>query len=203
MAKINQVEEDKQLAEFYLQGLMLAEVVKRILVRKAEIEISSKPSFVLQPVTEFMKRMRVSGLSKFDGRVYMSSINYFVDQAQLEKNKAIGTIVIYVPEIHAVKLLNRIGYPVKDEGDEEGIEDACGSLCNLIAGNFKSGLTQLGYQELVMSHFSVFQNEVINGLPYCNERPQVYEIGFPIQGVKKIAVDLNMGNIPKSGYFYL
>ena len=76
------------------------------------------------------------------------------------------------------------------------LEDACGTFCNLIAGNFKSGLTQLGYVELIMSHFSGFQNEILNGVEFHPSQKQMYEINYEIEGEKRIVTELCMGPVP-------
>ena len=126
-------------------------------------------------------------------------INFYENEEKLENNKALGAIVLYIPEFHVVKLLNSLGYPVYDENDEVSLEDACGAFCNLIAGNFKSGLTQLGYKELAMSHFSSYQNDVINGVPFSPDQKHCYAIGFVIKGEKKMMIDLTMGRVPQEG----
>lgn len=188
---------EHDLDELYLQSLLLGEVVKRILEKKAEIYLSSKPQLVKKNITEFMKKMRVTGLSKFEGRTYISTVNFYLSDEDLESHEAIGAIVLYLPEIHIVKILQDLGYPVIDEDDEDALEDACGSFCNMIAGSFKAGLSQLGYEEIVMSHFSSYQNDVINGVEYSHFQHQLFEVSFEIKGEKMIVADLTLDQVPK------
>ena len=183
--------------EFEIQAMLLAEVVRRILKKRGEIDLSGKPILELKPVTEFMKRMRVTALGKFEGTTYISTVNFYQNTEEMESNKALGVIILYIHEEYIVKLLQRLNYPVTDEENEESLADGCGSFCNLIAGNFKSGLTQLGYIELEMSHFSSFRNELVNGVGFCPFQLQKYEISFDIGGKKRIMVDLSMGPIPR------
>ena len=74
--------------------------------------------------------------------------------------------------------------------------DAAGTLCNLIAGNFKAGLRQLGYIELVMSHFSGYENSILEGVEFSADQKEMYEIQFEIGGSKKIIVELSMASVP-------
>ncbi len=188
--------EGKKHDEFYIHALLLSEVVKRILMSKGDIHLTSKPTLEKKSVTEFVKRMRVSGLTKFDERTYLSTVNFYRNVSDQEAEKSAGVIIIYIPETQIVHLLNDIGYPVHNEEDTVALEDACGSFCNLVAGTFKSGLTQLGYKELEMSHFSSYQNEIVDGVEYAPEVPFVYEITFERRGEIKLKADINMGNLP-------
>ncbi len=189
---------DKSLDPFYVQGLLLAEVVKRILNRRAGIQLSKiKSSFEVKPITEFMQRMRVSSIEKFDTTTYISTINFYSNEKKMKTQDALGALVLYIEGKYVTELLKKLNYPVDDARDEETLEDGCGTLCNLIAGNFKSGLTQLDYIELPMSHFLSFRNEILDGVAYDFTKEQKYEISIEIDGVKRIMVDLAMGDIPK------
>ena len=182
---------------FDMQAKLLAEVVKRILKKRADLDISAQPIFEIKPVTEFMKRMRVTALGKFEGTTYISTVTYFVNDEDMADDDPIGVLVLYIPEEYIVKLFQKLNYPIADEEDRVALEDACGTFCNLLAGNFKSGLTQLGYIELSMSHFSTYQNEIVNGVKFYPYQTQKYEIGFDIGGKKRIILDLVMGPLPR------
>ncbi len=187
---------DKTIDEFYIQALMLSKVVMRLLKKKAHITLTRKPALIIKPVTEFMQRLRVSGITKFEGKTYLSTINFYEKEEDIENHQAMGALIVYIGEEYIVELLKKMDYPDVDEDEEEALEDACGTFCNLIAGNFKSGLTQLGYIELVMSHFSGFQNEVLNGVEFHPAQKQMYEIDYEIEGEKRIVTELCMGPVP-------
>lgn len=181
---------------FYIQGLLLAEVVKRILNKKAEIRLSAKPVLQLKPIVEFMKRMRSTSIGKFQGRTYIATINFYSNAENMENHKALGALVLYIGEEYVVKILQTLEYPIFDEDDQDGLEDACGSFCNLIGGNFKSALRQLGYKEILMSHFSTYQNDVFSGVEYPFGETHLYEITFEIAGQKQIVGELTLGRVP-------
>ena len=70
------IKDFKNLDEFYVQALLLAEVTRRILSVKANVRLSSKPVMKVKPISEFRKRMRISSLEKFDTSTYISTINF-------------------------------------------------------------------------------------------------------------------------------
>lgn len=183
--------------ELTLQAMMLAEVVKRILKVKGDVDLSSPPRLNKKNIVEFMKRMRVSGLSKFDEKTLLASVNFYANETDADNHKALGAIIVYIEENYASKLFRNLDYPLFDSDDTDTLLDACGSFCNLIAGNFKAGLTQLGYKELYMSHFSTYENEVVNGVQYDLSQTQIYELTFDIKEEKRLVVELTMGILPR------
>jgi len=190
--------EQNQPDEYYVQALLLAEVVKRILDRKGDVKLSDMPILELKPITEFVKRMRATSVGKFEGKAYIATINFYRDQKSLEMNQVVGTLILYLPEEQTVWLLQKLEYPDVDEDDEAVLKDACGAFCNLIAGNFKNGLTQLGYEDLIMSHFTSYVNDVFEGVLYPLERTDLYEIAFKIREQKSMVFELVMGDVPKA-----
>ena len=195
MAKVD--EKINKPEDLKVQAILLAEVVRRILKKRADIDLSNKPIFQIKPVTEFRKRIRASALGKFEGTTYIGSVNYYIDQESMENAKAVGAVIVYIGEEYIAKLLQKLNYPISDEDNQEALEDACGTFCNLIARNFKSGLTQLGFIELVMSPYSTYLNEIVNGIPYSTYETQLYEISFEIGGKKRIVAELTMGALPR------
>lgn len=190
------LDDNKQLDELYIQALMLSKVIRRILDKKADIKLSRNPTYILKPVTEFMNRLRVSSIEKFEEKTYISTINFYKNSADLAQHNALGALIIYVGESYLVKLIKDLNYPEVDEDDTESMVDAIGTFCNLIAGNFKAGLTQLGYIELVMSHFSGYENDVLAGVEFSPDQGAMYEIQFEIGGEKRIIAELSMSHIP-------
>ncbi len=189
---------DKSIDFFYVQGLLLVEVIKRILNRRAGIQLSKIDfSLELKPITEFMQRMRVSSIEKFETTTYISTINFYANKKKMQQDEVLGTLVLYVEGTYVPEILKKLEYPIDKFDDEEILEDGCGTLCNLIAGNFKAGLTQLDYIELEMSHFISFRNEILEGVSYDFTQENKYEISIMINGVKRLMADLVMGDIPK------
>lgn len=182
--------------DFHLQALLMSKVVQRVLQQKGGIKIYGNPSLLKKPIVSFMKRIRVAGLNKFSEKTYISYINFFRKDDDLKKDAPVGAMVIYVPEFFVYNLMHQMEYPVDHEGDYTALEDATGAFCNLIAGSYKNGLKQMGYEELVMSHFSTAINDVFDGVPYDGQAEELYEISFELRGGEKgLVVDLSMGPI--------
>ncbi|MBF0478462.1 MAG: chemotaxis protein CheX [Candidatus Omnitrophica bacterium] len=185
-----------QITELSIQAKVASEILKRILERRAGIHLSTAPIVQNRPIVEFMRRMRITSFEKFNTTTFISVINFYVSKEQANKDIPVGTMVLYVEVEYLSKLLHKLGYPV-DETDENELLDACGTLCNLIAGNFKSGLCQLGYMNMEMSHFMSFKNEIFEGVLYPVDQTEKCEMSFEIEGEKRIMIDLVLGNIPK------
>lgn len=181
---------------YYVQALVLAKVVEKILLKNASFRLSSRPDVQSRPVVSFMNRARVSGLEKFDQKTMVSVVNFYRTVADESAGKAAGAIILYVPEDFVFRLIKQLEYDIEESDGELGIMDACGTLCNLIAGNFKNGLSKIGYHPLVMSAFSTYENTPIDGVAFDSERKEIFEISFEIEGLKRIVVDLTMGKIP-------
>lgn len=182
--------------ELYVQSILLAKVFKRVLKARANFKLSSDPKMERVPIVEFCGRMRVWSLEKFKNTTYISSINFYKTEEDRQANKALGAIVLYIGEEYVAYLLQRLGYPeVSDEPEE--LESACGTLLNLIAANFKNGLTQLGYKEPIMSHFLSCRAEVPGGIAYDNSCEEKYELSMELAGSRVVMLDLTMGDVEK------
>ncbi len=187
----------EKVDSLYVQALLIAEVVKRILWKRAEIRLSCEPIIRRVPIIDFMRRMRVWGLEKFEEeKVYISAVNFYRNNEDYENHRAAGALILYISENYIVRLFRDMGYPILDDDDELSLMDACGTFCNLVAAKFKSGLIQLHYKELIMSHFMNYIDEIGPGVEYDIKEKEKYEISFEISGKKRIVVDLTMGEIP-------
>ena len=183
--------------ELYIQALLITKVFKRILRTRAHFKLSAEPTLERVNIIEFRKRMRVWGIEKFRDTTYISTINFYATTENYEKEKALGAIVLYIGEEYVAYLLKRLGYPDIGDGPEE-LEAACGTLLNVLAGSYKSGLVQLGYKEPIMSHFLTCRSEVPGGVAYDTSQTEKYEISIEIGGAKTIMLDLTMGAIEKT-----
>jgi len=187
---------DKQ-DELFVQSVCLTEVILRTFEHKGKLDVTSKPVPKIRPVVVVNNRMKVVSLGKFEGSAYISVINFFKNSEDLRHKNAIGALIIYLGEKYIVDLFEQMGYPDLDENDEREMEDAVGTLCNIIAGKFKLALKQLGYVELEMSHFSSYQNEVPEGVPFDHRQKRKYEVTFEIDGENAMIVELTLGEVPK------
>lgn len=190
--------QEERKRDLYLQTVLLREVITRILKRKARFREVTKPDPLIKPIIEFRRRMRVSSIDKFESTTYISSINFFVNDAAMQDKKALGAVIILLEEKGLLFLLRKMDYPMEDNDDPEELKDACGTLCNLICGSFKSGLSQLDYEDVTMSHFSSYQNEAPFGIDYDLNEQFYCEMTFGVEDFPKLLiVQYTMAPIPK------
>ncbi|HOD12562.1 MAG TPA: hypothetical protein PLO93_03415 [Candidatus Omnitrophota bacterium] len=185
---------NKDLDQF---GQMLNRSVERMFLERNEIRFSKDPDMEKRLIIEYGGLMRADGLEKYNESSFISYINYYLNAKDMEKNKAIGAIVVYIEQTYVATLLKLLKYPLADDEDLDALADCCGTLCNIIAGAFKTEISKAGYIELEMSHFTSYRNRAVVGVPFCfNEREKI-ESTFFIQNQKRLIVETTMGIVPK------
>lgn len=188
MAKNNELEK--------FSGLLLAGVTN-LFQERGEIKFSKTPVSVRKRIIEYDGKMRVDGMEKFNNEpAYGSTVNYYVNAAEMAKKKALGALVVCVPEAYLPKLMKTLQYPAIDDEDEKAMLDSVGTLCNIVAGRFKSEVSAAGYIELEMSPFNNFRNSPLFGIDFCLQEYDKYEISFDLEGVKRLVVEMTMGVVP-------
>lgn len=184
--------------ELFTLAVTLGGVITRMFRKTGHTELSTEPIIEKKPIIEFMRRMRVFGMEKFATPTFISTINYYVNVKDMEEHRALGVIIVYIEQDFVARLLRLLQYPLIDEDDEEALKDASGTLCNVIAGQFKSEIAQLGFIEVEMSHFSSYRNTAFHGVEFCMGQREKYEISFNIQEKKRLVVEMTMGSVPKA-----
>ncbi len=187
-----------QTKELFYLAILLTNEIRDLLKERGTIKLSGRPSMKKKPITEFGRRMRIDGLEKFNGPTFIAAINFYLNLRYMLKEKPVGAIVIYVEEEYLPIFLEQFNYPAVDVLDEEVLKDACGTLCNVMAGRFKLAIAKSGYQELEMSPFVAFRNNSVNGIVYDSTQEYKYEISFEIEERKRLVIELTMGSIQGS-----
>ena len=162
------------------------------------VRFSARPKFEKKPIVEFMRRMRIFGMEKFDNPTYISIVNFYLNTKQMKQRAVWGLVAIYIEQDYMEKLLRDLQYPVVDSEDVEDMKDACGAVCNIIAGQFRAEILDLGFANLEMSHFSSYLNNAQSGVEFYNNVREKFEIGFFIKGEKRLVAELTMGPIPQA-----
>lgn len=175
----------------------MAEVILRTFEHKGKLDVTSQPVPKLRPIVSMNKRMKAVSMGKFNGTSYISVINFYLSIEDVRAKKAVGALVVYIGEKFIVDLFAQMGYPGLDEDNDEEMEDAVGTFCNIIAGKFKLALKQLGFIELEMTHFLSYQNEATGGVLYDTSQARKYEITFEIDNENALIVELTLGKVPK------
>ncbi|MFA5059995.1 MAG: hypothetical protein WC676_05155 [Candidatus Omnitrophota bacterium] len=178
-------------------AITLSKSVASILREKAELKLSKEPEVKKKYIIEYNGRMRADGMEKFNDPTFVSVVNYFATAKDMEKKNILGALIVYVQQEYIATLLRLLKYPPVDDENENAMLDACGTLCNIVAGRFKSEISTLGFIELEMSPFSNYKNSASNGVGFCYKEYDKYELTFYLENKKRLVVEMTMGPIPK------
>lgn len=143
--------------------------------------------------------MQASGLRKFHGRSYVSVIYFYLSEKQSEKNEVFGTFVLYVRDSAAYALARSMGRTGQSEKNtEEVVMSAVGEICNIIAGNFKDGISNLGYKKLFTSTPQNYMDMVPQGAKVFDKGQKNYhEYNFYLGDVRAVVIDAVMADVPR------
>jgi CheY-specific phosphatase CheX len=183
-------------ALFEMSEILAASVAKMLRV-KGDIYLSQPPVVREREIVEFARRMRVDGLEKFGSRTVFSSVTFHMDPERLEQGQAIGALVLYIPIDYIARLMWLLEYGRIDEDEDEVVQDACGTVTNLVAGYFVKELSGHGYIFLEMSHFESYINTAVNGVNFSPDQSVKHEIEFYIKDEKKIVAELTMSKLTR------
>ena len=176
----------------------LNQCVTDLIKERSDLKFTKDPEVKRKNIIEYQGRMRVDGMEKFGEPTFISTVNYYASAADMQQGKTLGALVVYVEQGYIVQLLKKMKYPLANDEDENEMKDCCGTLCNIIAGRFKSAVSAMGYVELEMSHFSNYKNSAFNGVDFNYNEWDKYEISFFLEGEKRLVVEMTMGIIPKA-----
>lgn len=182
--------------ELHLLALALADVIKKYLRDRGEVALSKDPVLERSPIVEFNNQMRVFDIEKFSTPTFVSTISYYATMDDLRAHRALGFLVIFIEQSYLPALLKMLKYPEIDWDDTQALRDASGSLCNVIAGQFKTEIAALSQKELEMSHFSYYDKRTAKGIEFPKGQTEKYEIDFEIDGRRRLCLEMTMGPLP-------
>jgi len=176
---------------------LLIKGVVALFKERGELIFTKDPVKERKSIIEFEGKMRADGMEKFNNEpTYVSAVNYYASEADMQKEKVLGALVIYVEQAYLPKLMKLLQYPPVDDESEEAMLDSCGTLSNIVAGRFKSEISSAGYIELEMSHFRTYRNSAFAGVVFCRNEYDMYTIDFEIAEKKRLVLEVSMGIVP-------
>ncbi len=188
----------KQNSELDKFTELLEKGLTDLFMERGELNFTSPPTRERRKIIEYNGKMRADGMEKFQNEpTYVSAINYYANQKDMGKNKTLGALIVYVEQTFMPKLMRLLQYPPVDDESETALLDSCGTLCNLIAGRFKTEISKAGYIELEMSHFKTYRNNAFVGVDFCFNEYDMYEVKCEIEGKKRVVLEMTMGAVPK------
>ena len=184
--------------DLFTMSLALTLAVKKVFFEKSEFKFSSEPLIEKKPIIQFVHRMRVEAMEKFNQTTFFSVVHFHKDAAALQANDPVGFVIVYIERTFVPEMLRMLKYPYIDYDDDDEVLDGTGAIANLIGGQFKKELIRLGYNDLEMSHFKSYINSAANGVEYPRDQVEKYEIAFEIEDKKRLVVEMVMGPLPKA-----
>ncbi len=186
---------NKELEKF---ADILISSMELIFMERGEIKFTKPPEKIRDVIIEYQKKIQADGMEKFKNQAtYVSAINFYLNAADMAKKKAVGALIVYVEQSYMPRIMKNLKYPPIDDENENALLDSCGTLCNILAGRFKSEIVAGGFIELEMSHFSTFRNNAVPGVDFCFDEVDFYTVNLFIENEKRVVLDLTMGNVPK------
>ena len=170
---------------------------EEILSKVTTMVATTSPETKTQEIVEYDNRMRISGMEKFSAPSYISAVNYYLNQGELEKHHAKGVLIVYVDTENASKLYKGLGFQFPDDEDDNSMLEANAKFCQMIAEKFNSELASAGYGSLVMSAPSNYKNNAIEGVEFSPDQKQKQEYSFFYWKRKTIVVEVSMADIPR------
>ena len=159
---------------------------------------SSEPVLEKKIITQFVNRMRVDAMEKFNSTTIFSALQFVADEKDLEREEYLLTLIVYLDQRYLPEFLRLLQYPYIDSDDEMEVKDGCGTLANLIAGQYKKEVAVLGYKDVMMSPFESFINTAPNGIGIPKGVLGKYEFSFEVEGTKRLVVEMvTLDMLPK------
>ena len=179
-------------------ALALSAATKKIFFEKSKSTFSNEPRLEKKVITQFAHRMRVDGMEKFNSTTVFSTIQFAATEETLQQKQYLVTLLVYLEQSYIPDFLRLMQYPYIDSDEDDECKDGCGTLANVIAGQYKRELALLGYKDLMMSHFQSYINTAPDGVGVPVESLEKYEISFEVEGIKRLVVEMvTLDMLPK------
>jgi hypothetical protein len=176
----------------------LLSAMKQTLAKAPNLIQSSDPTVEAKDMQEYEGRMKVSGLEDLNCLCYVSVINFYLNQGDLDRRKGTkGGLVIYMEAENAGKFFKALELPFADDEDDNSMIAACGQFTQMIADGLKKELSGHGYAPLFLSPPSNYKNKVLEGLEISPGQKTKHTIAFNYFKHKVIAADLTLAPVPK------
>ena len=171
-------------------SLALSAAIKKIFFERSKMTFSSEPRLEKKVVTQFVHRMRVDAMEKFNSTTVFSVLQLAANEESLERHQYLVTLIVYLERKFIPDFLRLMQYPYIDADEDIECKDGCGTLTNLIGGQFKKELAVLGYKDLMMSPFESFINTTPDGVGIPIESFEKFELSFDVEGTKRLVVEM-------------
>jgi len=171
-------------------ALALSVAVKKIFYAKSKMKFSDEPVMEKKVIVKYNDTMRVDAMEKFNATTIFSVVEFAASEEALKRQEYILTLVVFLGKEFLAEFLALLQYPYLDFDDDFELQDGCGTLVNLIAGQYKKEMAALKYKDLSMTSFESYINSASRGIDVPKGSIYKYEISFEIEGVKRLVVEV-------------
>ena len=179
-------------------ALALSAAVKKVFYEKSATTFSSEPKLEKKIITQFVHRMRVDAMEKFNATTVFSALQFAANEEDIRRQEYMLTLIVYMEQKFLPEFLRLLQYPYIDSDDEAEVKDGCGTIVNLIAGQYKREMAVLGYKDLMMSPFESYINNAVDGVGIPKGMADKYELSFEVEGTKRLVVEVvTLDMLPK------
>jgi len=176
--------------EAFTLALALSIAVKKVFYAKSKLKFSDEPVLERKPIVKYEDRMRVNAMQKFNDATVFSTVGFAVNEQALKKQQYMLTLVLFLSKEFLADFLYLLQYPYIDFDDDLELQDGCGTLVNLIAGQYKKEMAALKYKDFAMTHFDSYINSAAGGLVIPKGATHKYEISFDYEKIKRLVVEV-------------
>lgn len=143
-------------------------------------------------IIEYESRIRTFGLAKFNNPCYLTAVNIYASQRDLEAHNTLGALIIYVERENVDKVFKSLGVGLKMDDEDEVILEKIKEVGKTLAEPFIRGLQALGYSALVISEPQSYVNDAAEGVEFNYNEYKYYEISFFAWKEKVLVTDLTL-----------
>jgi hypothetical protein len=166
--------------------------VEDYIKKKSGLTFSKDSDWHEKNIIEYDSRMRIFGMEKFNGGSYIAAVNFYRSEEEKKTNKCCGTLIIFIDDENATKILRSFGYKIKSDDDEDQILDSLADLCVKFSEGFKEELAKLGLGNLVLSQSSKYRNDAAQGVEFPYQIYKYVENNFYMFKQKAFVVNTVM-----------
>jgi hypothetical protein len=171
-------------------ALALSAAVKKVFFEKSGLTFSNEPVLEKKQIAQFDGSMRVDAMEKFNATTVFSVIQFAADQAGLGREQYLMTLIVYLEQKFLPEFLRLMKYSYIDSDEDSEVKDGCGTFVNLIAGQYKKELANLGYKDFMISAFQSHINTTPEGVRIPQGVMEKYALSFEVEGARRLVVEL-------------
>lgn len=168
---------------------VMGAVQKTIKTMSSE-KFTTEPRITKRSIIPWRGKMKLFPMEKFHVPAFISVVHYYINQEDERRERPFATLLLYVEMVYTYNFLKNMGIAVQgrqvdryDEISEEDklLADCVGELMNIIAGNCRGELKNVGYPEFIMSIPQNYVYEIPDGVTVPAKIDDRYEFFFPIK----------------------